>query len=171
MFELVFQFLAVLEDADVLASSLLVLSEDIFATVAFDEEMLGIVYEQCVSSLLTFQRWLAAMVDVSNDVVNALFGLQMLYNMVYTHYQRVQQTKQCISVSTALLDAEATLKKNYVQVVAAAGKEIASPAFAALTPDVQARFRVIATQSPMDYWLSVKQDILGALLKNPLYAH
>jgi hypothetical protein len=170
MFALLLEFLAVVEDADIIEATLLVVSEDIMAEVAFDEAMLGIVYEEYVGSLATFQSWLAGVYDVTQEVVNALFGLQMLYNLVYGHYQRVVHSKRCVSVSQALLDTEATLKKNYAKIVAGAQKAMASPAFAKLSPGMQERFRQIAIQSPMEYWLSVRQDILTALRKNPLYA-
>jgi hypothetical protein len=168
--ELILEFLSAIMDSEIIESALLIISDDILVAIAFDEASLSIVYEEIVETLEVFQQWMAKTLGVSLAVVNVLFGLQMLYNLIYSHYQTVESSRMCISVSVALQDMEGTLKKNYNRIIAAAQKEILSPAFSKLSPDVQNQFRNIVNQTPMQYWLSVKEDIMHALLKMPIYA-
>jgi len=171
MEELFAALLEVIVEGDLIAEAALFISEDILSEVAFSMEMLGEVYSTMVESLSVFKEWMVTTFELTEDVVNAMLGLQIMYNMIYTHYQQVAKSGRCISVSVALEDIEATLKKTSIQMIELARKQIAQPNFSKLPADIQKRIRDIEHQAPMQYWLSVKIDIMHSLMKLPIYSH
>ncbi|MGA0560166.1 hypothetical protein ACO2Q8_26120 [Larkinella sp. VNQ87] len=169
MEEVFFIVLEVIEDADLIAGSELIISADILSEMAFDMSMLEDVYAEIVESLDVFKSWMMKTFELTKEVVNAMLGLQLMYNMVYTHYQSVEASSRCISVETALQDIEGTLKKNFEKLVSLAQKERTSPQFNTLPTDIQNQISAITNQTPMAYWLSTKPTIMSALKKMPLY--
>ena len=161
--------LEVIEEADLIADVALITSEEILSEIAFDVSLLKDVYSGIIESLEVFKEWMMKTFEFTQDVINAILGLQLIYNMVYTHYQKVSESGMCISVEVALDDIEGTLKQNYKKMVALAQKEIASPKFNTLPEDIQNKIREIENQSPMEYWLGAKIEIMNSLKKIPIY--
>jgi len=162
--------LEVIEESDLILDSALIISEDfILSELAFDMSILEGVYSEIIGSLDIFKSWMIKTFMLTNDVVNAMIGLQLIYNMVYTHYQKASDSGMCISVETALEDIEGTLKKNYKEMVALAQKQVAAPSFEKIPIDIQNKVREIELQTPMEYWLGSKMEIMKSLKKMPFY--
>lgn len=170
MEELLAVLLEVIESSDLIADSALLISEDaILSELAFDMSILEDVYAEIVESLDIFKKWMMKTFELTNDIVNAMLTLQLIYNMVYSHYQKVSDSGMCISVEVALDDIEGTLKKNYKKMIALAQKEVSSTKFKNLPESIQNKILEIEHQSPMQYWLGAKTEIMTSLKKIPFY--
>lgn len=163
--------LELIADGDLIAIEALIISEEILAEAAFTAEMIGEVFSQIVESLSVFKEWMVATFQLSAKVVNALLGLQIMYNMIYTHATRVRESRRCISVTAALRDMEATMVKNHEKIQTAAAKQCENSTFSELPAEIQSRLREVAGLSPMEYWNSVKISIMHSLMKIPIYVH
>jgi hypothetical protein len=162
--------LGVITEGDLVPATALVVSEELLTEVAVEEAVLSDVYSGVVETLEVFKTWASAAFAMTSAVVNAMLGLQLLYNMILTHYDQASQNGFCVSIEVALEDIEGTFKANYQKMIALANKEIADPQFASLPDDVQAEVRGILAQTPMQYWLAQKITIMKALMKVPMYA-
>lgn len=170
MEELIAVFLEVVTEEDVLVESELVwVSESLLSDVAFDMAVLEDVYAGIVRSLEVFKGWMKATFALSGEVVNAMLALQLVHDMVKSHYRSASESGRCISVEEALLDIEGTLIANHAKTVALARKEIASPRFGELPRDVQQKVRSVASQTPRAFWDASKIEIMKALVKIPIY--
>ncbi len=170
MEEFIIIILEVIESSDLIADSALLISESaILSELAFDMSIMEDVYAEIVESLDIFKKWMIKTFELTNDIVNAMLTLQLIYNMVYSHYQKVSDSGMCISVEVALDDIEGTLKKNYKKMITLAQKEIASAKFNNLPESIQDKILAIEHQSPMEYWLGAKTEIMNSLKKIPFY--
>lgn len=146
----------------------LIISENLLSDIPVDINILQTIYED-INSFSSFKSWLLKTFNLANDTLNAFLYLQLLYNMIYTHYNKVADNKSNISLEEALLDIEGTLKKNYTQIIDTAKKQIKSNNFSKLPIDIQNKLKNISSQTPMEYWLSAKVEIMKSLKKLQIY--
>jgi hypothetical protein len=170
MQELFIEFLDVITEEDLVADSSLIISENILADVAISPEILSSVYSTVCKSLAVFKNWMSIALEFTEDAVNAILGLQLLYNMVTEHFRQVSDSNEQISLPDALQDIEATLIKHFQKLRDLAKKQITAPAFGKLPLAIQNQIRGIEQQTPMSYWLSVRIEVMKSLIKIPMYA-
>ncbi len=169
MEELFIAMLELIEESDLIAEGALIISEEVLAENAFSLEMIGEIFSNVVASLSVFKEWMVTTFELSEKVVNALLTLQIMYDMVYTHANKVRDSGRCISVTAAMRDMEGTMIKNHSKIQDMAAKQVASANFSKLPQSIQDKLKETADLSPMAYWISVKVEIMKSLMKIPIY--
>ena len=171
MEELLAAILEEIAESDLIAEGAMLISEDILSDLTLSGDTFSYVYSTITETLAVFKKWMTLTLKLTEYSVNALLGIQLMYNMIQFHYGRGHDSGMQISVTAALRDMEGTMKKNFQVLINMAKKQIAAPSFSKLPVEIQRRIRSIESETPMQYWLSVKDEILKSLMKIPLYSH